>query len=207
MEEFVEPSVRRLVADHMGVGPQELVAEVSLRDELAADSLDLLELAMALEAEFVIAVPERLLGQVRTYGDLVHATGHLIRERLEAEARSAEAPPGMWARIVRAPSKPGGTLERSGWLTPYIAETIAEDALRAGGGTRLEVTVAASTTAGGLGRVQHQFAHLAERGVQVSVRRAPPQRAFTHRLLDELTGTPTTVTVDDYTGDDAWLAE
>src|SRR2546422_943804 len=100
MEEFVEPSVRRLVAGHMGVGAEELVAEVSLRDELAADSLDLVELAMALEAEFAIVVPERILDQVRTYGDLVEATGLLVRARLEAEARGAELPLRIWVRIT-----------------------------------------------------------------------------------------------------------
>ena len=42
-DEFVEPNVRRLVAEHLGVGFEELVAHVSLRDDLAADSLDLVE--------------------------------------------------------------------------------------------------------------------------------------------------------------------
>src|SRR2546422_7286863 len=70
MELFVERSCRRLVADHLGVGVEQLVAGVSLREDLAADSLDLVELAMALEAKFGIVVPERLLDRVRTYGDL-----------------------------------------------------------------------------------------------------------------------------------------
>jgi acyl carrier protein len=207
MEEFVEPSVRRLVADHLGVGAEDLAAGVSLRDELAADSLDLLELAMALEAQFAIVVPERILDQVRTYGDLIEATGLLVRARLEIETRAVESPPRIWARIVPAPGESGGTLERSGWLDPYTAQTIAEDAMRAGRRTRLEVTVAASTTTD-LARARHQFARLGERGVHVTVRRAPArQSAFTHRLLDRLTGTPTTVTLDEYVGDDPWQAE
>ena len=230
MYEFVEPHVRRLVAEHLGVGVEELVSDVSLRDDLAADSLDLIELAMALEGEFAIVVPERILDEVCTYRDLVHATGLLIRARCEAEARGAERPPHIWVRIVPATGESGGTLERTGWLTPYTAETIAEDAVRAGRGARLELTVAESTTEG-LVRVKRQFARLGKRGVQVTVRHddrlaAPPVHssadraaerhqvaatgahlALTHRLLNQLTGTRTTVTITGYLGDDPWQAD
>ena len=89
MYAFVEPHVRRLVAEHLGVGREELLSGVSLRDDLAADSLDLVELAVALEGEFAIGVPERVLDEVRTYSDLVHATGLLIRLRCEADAAGA----------------------------------------------------------------------------------------------------------------------
>jgi len=170
MNEFVEPHVRRLVAERLGVGVEELVADVSLRDDLAADSLDLVELAMALEGEFAIVVPERIFDEVRTYSDLVRATSLLIRASCEAEARGAEPPERIWVRIVPAAGESNGTLHRTGWLTPYTAETIAEDAVGAGRGARLEVTVAASSTTG-LARVQHQFAPLGARGVEVTVRR------------------------------------
>src|SRR5437867_11348293 len=142
MELFVEPSVRALIADQLGVGVEELVSGVSLRDDLAADSLDLVELAMALEAEFGIVVPERILDRVRTYGDLVQATGLLVHARREAEVRAAEPPLRMWARVLPPAGESGRRLERSGWLTPYTAEAIAEDAVRAGHGARLEVAVA-----------------------------------------------------------------
>ena len=110
MELFVERSCRRLVADHLGVGVEQLVAGVSLREDLAADSLDLVELAMALEAKFGIVVPERLLDRVRTYGDLVRATGLLIRARRAAEVRAAEPPLRMWARVLARAGKSGGSL-------------------------------------------------------------------------------------------------
>ncbi len=230
MNESAEPHVRRLVAEHLGVGVEELVSEVSLRDDLAADSLDLVELAMALEGEFAIVVPEHILDAVRTYSDLVRATSLLIRARCEAEAHGAEPPERIWVRIVPAAGESSGTLDRTGWLTPYTAETIAEDAVGAGRGARLEVTIATSSTAG-LARVQHQFAPLGARGVEVTVRRddRPPgspadsiadriaerhqvaaagaQPSLTHRLLDQLTGARTTVTVTGYDGDDPWLAD
>src|SRR4030095_9782131 len=43
----LEPHVRDLVAERLGVEVEELVSEVSLRDDLGADSLDLVETAMA----------------------------------------------------------------------------------------------------------------------------------------------------------------
>jgi acyl carrier protein len=165
----LELHMRQLVAERLGVGVEELVSEVSLRDDLAADSLDLVELAMALEAAFAIVVPQVIVDRVRSYGDLVRATDRLIWARCDAEAHGAEAPTRVWARITPGVGRPGGTSKRTGWLTPYTAETIAEDAVRAGRGSRLNVTVAGSVT-GGLARVRHQFARLARRGVQVTVR-------------------------------------
>jgi acyl carrier protein len=178
MYEFVEPQLRHLVAEHLGVGLEALVSDVSLRDDLAADSLDLVELAMALEGAFAIVVPERILDEVRTYGDLVHATGLLIRAHCEATARGAEPPLRVRARIVPATGDAAGTFERSGWLTPYTAETIAENALGAGKGVHLEVTVA-TRTAADLDRVTHRFARLRTQGVQVTVQRDAERHRIT----------------------------
>jgi acyl carrier protein len=177
MELFVEPSIRELVADHLGVGLEELVAGVTLRDDLAADSLDLVELVVALEAEFGIVVPARILDRCATYGELVEATTVLIRARGEVEVRAAAPPLRMWSRVTPSAGGSGGTLERAGWLTPYAVETIADDAVRAGHGARLEVTVAASTDDVRLARVQHQFAWLGARDVRVTVRRNHPSAA------------------------------
>lgn len=178
MPEFVETHVRRLVAEHLGVGVEELVPEVSLRDDLAADSLDLVELALALEERFGIGVPEHILDRVRSYGDLVETAVDLIRSRRAAESRSAAQPVHFVARIVPAEGRSGGILERSGWLTAYTVETIAEGALRAGCGARLEVTVAGSTDDTGLARVRDDFASLGERGILVTVWREDENGVF-----------------------------
>jgi hypothetical protein len=185
---------------------------------------------MALEAEFAIVVPERILDGVRTYGDLVHATGVLIRGRCEAESHGAEPPSRIRTRIVSASGKPGGTFERTCWLTAYTAETIADETMRAGRGARLDVALVGGTTAG-LARVRQRFAQLGERGIRVTVRlddrpAMPPVHStadrvdercqvaaadrdsvLTHQLLDELTGAHTTVRVTAYVGDDPWQAE
>ena len=96
-DEFVEPYVRCLVAEYLGVGVEELASHVSLREDMAADSLDLIELAVALEGEFAIVVPETVIEDVRTYGDLVRATAGLMRARC-AETGEAEPPARVWLR-------------------------------------------------------------------------------------------------------------
>src|SRR5439155_965394 len=65
----------------------------------------------------------------------------------------------------------GGTLEQTSWLTPYDAETIAQAALRAGPGARLEVTVSPTVSAASLAAVNALFAWLLEKGVAVTVQR------------------------------------
>src|SRR5438046_10152963 len=94
MQAALEPRVRCLVADTLGVGIDELAPDVSLTDELAADSLDLAELAARLEAELGLVVPERVLAPLRTYGDLVPAAIAAAPERGAAPARIDTPVPG-----------------------------------------------------------------------------------------------------------------
>jgi len=172
MFDFVEPRVRRVVAEQLGVNTEELTPDVSLTDDLAADSLDLLELTLALEAEFGIVISESTLERVRTYGDL-RATVHALLPQRHAAAgvRAGVTPLEGWARVVSSRGEAGGEIQRVGLLTPYNAETIAEDALRAGPGARLEVAVPPDVSDAGLAELQDEFAWLGARGVQVSVRR------------------------------------
>ena len=173
MVDLVEPRVRRVVAEHLGVEPEELAGEVSLIDELAADSLDLVELALELEAQFGIVIPESTIEELRTYADVVQTVLTLMGGQREAEVRAEETstPPVVWTRVIPAQGETSGDLQRVGWLTPYTAETIAEDALRAGRGARLEVTVPANVSDANLALLHDQFAWLGNRGVQVNVRR------------------------------------
>ena len=173
MTELVEPRVRGLVAEHLGVDGEDLTRDVSLVDDLAADSLDIVELALAIENQFEVVVPESALDGVRTYGDLVDLVHARMRDRREAEERAEmlATPALVWARIFPPPGSRSGDLQRAGWLTPYTAETIAEDALRAGPGARLEVSVAATVSDAKLALLTDQFAWLGARGVQVSIRR------------------------------------
>lgn len=81
---FLEPHVRRLAAEHLGVESGRLACDASLRDTLEASGRSLQRLATALEHEFDIVVAKDVLDGVRSYGDLVHATGTLVHERERA---------------------------------------------------------------------------------------------------------------------------
>jgi len=164
---FVEPRVRRLVAENLGIDAEELSPDVSLVDDLAADSLDVLEVGLTLEADLGLSIPEQSLSRVRTYGDLVETVLTLVRARREG---AGGEPVLIAARVV--PTR-GGVIERAGWLTPYVAQSIGEDARRAGQGARLELGVGAATSDAHLARVVEQFAWLASFGVDVKVSRKP----------------------------------
>ena len=73
-------------------------------------------------------------------------------------------------RVVPPPGTRSGELERVSWLTPYDAETIGEDARRAGPGTRLEVTVPRTADAARRAAVMALFGWLSAKGVEVVVR-------------------------------------
>ena len=96
-------------------------------------------------------------------------TKALAGTRREAETRSEEQ--RVRARVVPPNGKPSTILDRTDLLTPYTAETIAEDALRGGRGTRLEVSVSSHLSDDGLARLVDQFAWPGDRGVEVNVRR------------------------------------
>src|SRR5438093_1902278 len=164
----IEPRLRGVVAERLGVGPEELRPDVSLTDDLAADSLDLIDLGLALEAECGVVLRRRALESVRTYGDLLAA---VAAARRRAARRARVAPIVARARIV--PARGNGGLERPGELTPYEIEIPVADALRAGPGARLEMELSASTDDAGLAATRKRFAWLAGRGVVVSVQRDP----------------------------------
>jgi acyl carrier protein len=164
MHGFVETRVCHLVAETLGVGVEELTPEVSLTDDLAADSLDLAELTVRLETELGIVMPDRMVRALGTYGELLRTTVSLA-------TGSDERPIAVWTRLLSPLRAARGALVRADLLTPYVVESIAEDALRAGPGARLEVTVAQGTSEGAMARVRTRFAALAARGVDVSVTR------------------------------------
>jgi acyl carrier protein len=71
LHEFVDPVVRAELAERLGIDPDALTYGVSLADDLAVDSLDLLDVVIALEHRFAIAVPEQEIDRVRSLADLV----------------------------------------------------------------------------------------------------------------------------------------
>jgi acyl carrier protein len=167
----IEPRVRRLVADRLGVSAEDLIPEASLADELAVDSLDLLEIAIAVEADLGITVAEHALADVHSYADLVNLVASLVEETRRPDAVLA---PAVLATVVPGEGDPRrGGIQRALLLTPYAAETVAEDAVRAGPGARLEITLRGRVVGGTVAHVRALFARLVERGVPVRVEPEP----------------------------------
>ncbi len=73
--EKVANRVNSLVVEHLGVESGLLVPEANLLDDLGADSLDVVELVMAIEEEFGIEVPDEDVENIRTIGDIVSYLG------------------------------------------------------------------------------------------------------------------------------------
>ncbi len=64
--------IRDLIADKVGIGPEEISMESSFADDLEADSITLFELVMAIEDEFDIEVDDESIEKIVTVGDIVH---------------------------------------------------------------------------------------------------------------------------------------
>jgi acyl carrier protein len=82
--------VHQLLDDRLGVSPELLGPYVALGDDLAVDSLDVLEIVVELESVFGIVVPEREVDRTRTVADLVHVVAKYLWERDHPEPFALE---------------------------------------------------------------------------------------------------------------------
>lgn len=68
----VEERVRKIVVEQLGVKEEEVVIGASFVDDLGADSLDTVELVMALEEEFECEIPDEEAEKITTVQEAVN---------------------------------------------------------------------------------------------------------------------------------------
>ena len=68
----IEAKVKSIIADQLGVGEDEIKPESSFIEDLGADSLDIVELVMAMEEEFEVEIPDEEAENIKTVGDAIN---------------------------------------------------------------------------------------------------------------------------------------
>jgi len=76
----LERRVQEIIVEQLGVSAEEAVPEASFIDDLGADSLDIVELVMAMEEEFDVEIPDEDAEKIQTIGAAVQ----YLRDKLEA---------------------------------------------------------------------------------------------------------------------------
>jgi len=82
--------IKEIIADKLGVDIDEVTDDADLIDDLDADSLDLVDLAMAIEDEFGVTIPDEELEKIRTVRDVFKELYEKIRLAEEEEESEEE---------------------------------------------------------------------------------------------------------------------
>jgi acyl carrier protein len=81
----IETRVKKIVVEQLGVKEDEVTNDASFVDDLGADSLDTVELVMALEEEFETEIPDEDAEKIITIKDAVN----YIVDRMEKETKAS----------------------------------------------------------------------------------------------------------------------
>jgi acyl carrier protein len=79
MSTDLETQVADIIVEQLGATREEIVPEASFIDDLGADSLDIVELVMAMEERFDIEIPDDDAEKIQTIGDAIA----YLKDRLE----------------------------------------------------------------------------------------------------------------------------
>ena len=67
----IADKVKAIIIERLGVEEDEVTNEASFVENLGADSLDIVELVMALEEEFELEIPDEDAEKIRTVGEAI----------------------------------------------------------------------------------------------------------------------------------------
>jgi acyl carrier protein len=68
----VEQKIRGIIAEQLGVAEDEIKTTSSFIEDLGADSLDIVELVMAMEEEFEVEIPDEEAENIKTVQDAIN---------------------------------------------------------------------------------------------------------------------------------------
>jgi acyl carrier protein len=77
----VEERVKEIVIDQLGVDTKEVTPGASFIEDLGADSLDTVELVMALEEEFGMEIPDEDAEKISTVGEAIKYIQEHMKEQ------------------------------------------------------------------------------------------------------------------------------
>lgn len=79
--EFDVDKIKEMMAEQLGVGIEQITEDAKFIDDLGADSLDVVELVMALEEEFDVEIADEEAENIVTVGDAISFIKKLHSER------------------------------------------------------------------------------------------------------------------------------
>ena len=68
----LEDRLKGIIVDQLGVEAEKVIENASFINDLGADSLDIVELVMAMEEEFDLEIPDEDAEKIKTVGDAVN---------------------------------------------------------------------------------------------------------------------------------------
>jgi acyl carrier protein len=77
---FNQERVKEIIVEQLGVSPEQVKPEGRFIDDLGADSLDTVELIMALEEEFNVEIPDEEAEKLVTVGDAMKYLQEHVKE-------------------------------------------------------------------------------------------------------------------------------
>jgi acyl carrier protein len=70
-EKTIEQRIKDIIVEQLGVNADQVTAEAKFIEDLGADSLDTVELVMALEEEFGLEIPDEEAEKLQRVGDVI----------------------------------------------------------------------------------------------------------------------------------------
>ena len=70
-EKSIEQKIKEIIVEQLGVNPDQVTPDAKFIEDLGADSLDTVELVMALEEEFGQEIPDEEAEKLQSVGDVI----------------------------------------------------------------------------------------------------------------------------------------